>query len=311
MKIYYLALCLFTFIAISCSKIDVKSEAVRQLKGYGMESRFIEIDGRQVHYTVSGSGEPIVLIHGWSAWNGYWNKQVPDLSKKYRVYAVDLYGHGLSHRFADESERYTIATQSDMVIKFLEKLSIKNACLVGHSMGGHISVRVASKAGDRIRKLVLVSSAGLKEHEEKAPLVMRIAMALRFDIMLKYFAPRPAVWLMAKFFMYYRDNPVNPQLVDDVSLLTLYDFERRSAFARVTRDALFNDSVNDAAPGLKMPTFLIWGKEDIVIPVELGVIYNKLIPESKLHVIEKAGHMVFDEKPEEFNRVLIRFLDEK
>ena len=139
--------------------VDRQIEA--RLRLHGVHSEFVTVNGYKMHYLVGGAGRPLVLVHGLGSRGADWANLIPQfIDGGHRVYAVDLLGYGLSSRPKDES--YSIADQASMVEGFLDSQHLPQVDLAGWSMGGWIAMRVALQQPERIRRLVLLDSAGLR-----------------------------------------------------------------------------------------------------------------------------------------------------
>ena len=139
--------------------VDRQIEA--RLRLHGVHSEYVTVNGYKMHYLVGGSGRPLVLVHGLGSRGADWANLIPQfIDGGNRVYAVDLLGYGLSSQPKDES--YSIADQASMVEGFLDSQHLPQVDLAGWSMGGWIAMRVALQQPERIRRLVLLDSAGLR-----------------------------------------------------------------------------------------------------------------------------------------------------
>lgn len=120
------------------------------------EHTFTTADGNRMPYTVAGAGDvTVVLLHCWMCNRTFWSEQVPILSRQYRTVAVDLPGHGDA---TADRDAWTVGQYGDDVAGLLEELDLSNVVLVGHSMGGPVSLRAAALAGDRVRGIVAVDT---------------------------------------------------------------------------------------------------------------------------------------------------------
>lgn len=239
--------------------------------------RYVEVNGLRARYREEGAqngGVPLVMVHGFNGSCDYFYPHpAPDLGAERHVLSLDLPGNGLSAKMpAHNLEAYV-----DFMIGFLDALQIEQADLLGHSMGGLLSIGAVVKAPHRFRKLVLVDSAGLPE------LVRR-------------------QWL-APF-----------KMLTDSSLwqVGLYPtFIKIGLRARTGREGLRmirNVSVRRDLRSVTLPTLIIWGSRDRVVPLEHGAFMARHIPGARLAIIRGAGHMPFYEKPEECARLVLSFL---
>lgn len=247
-----------------------------QLRWAGVESGQVTIGGHRIHYFVRGpvSGYPVVLIHGLGGRSEDWVNMAPTLvSAGYRVYTPDLLGFGQSEQPANAS--YSIPEQASLVVGFLDVLQLKQVDLVGWSMGGWIVQKVAIDHPERIRRLVLIDSAGL-------------AMAPDWDTRL--FTPTTSVELDQLDALLMPHPPVVPGFVaQDILRLTAQNgwvIQRALASMGTGKDA-----TDSRLPLLKMPVLILWGDQDHITPLSEGRAIHKLIPQSRLGIAHGCGHL--------------------
>lgn len=305
----YAALILCAALLASCASSphtrDSIREEVRAMK-IG-ESRFVEVEGRPMHYLEAGRGEPMVLIHGWVCWGAYWKHMMPLLSEKYHVYAVDLPGHGISDRTSDSSVQYDTASQAKRIIEFMDKVGIDRAHVVGHSMGGEISARVALMAPRRVNRLVLLCAAGLENNPRSIPWYLRLGRAMRVESLSKWFFRESLVRVFTPGLMFHPDSPVPEDFMHEMAMINCSSHEYRSAVGKVTCEGIWQSFIDKAVPTLKIPTLIASARADKVVPPELGALYHDLIPNSKFIIYEKAGHMLPWEQAGDLSREIAAF----
>ncbi len=252
-----------------------------------------EVDGIGVHYVERGSGTPVVLIHGFGAHTYSYRYLIPELAKDHRVVALDLKGFGYSERVARSD--YTMAAQARVVVGLMDALGMETASLVGHSMGGAVAMRVASTCPQRVDRLVLVASAS----GDRVP--MPPARLIR--PFLPLFAHLLSGWLM-------RRSVYDPSIVTD---------EMRQAYRRpmtikgsmnglnqMLRDARRDTPIDYA--GITQPTLLLWGSHERVLPSWMLPRLRARLPHAELVTVDQAGHLLLEERPEECNAAIRRFL---
>ncbi|HEY9126826.1 MAG TPA: alpha/beta fold hydrolase, partial [Acidobacteriaceae bacterium] len=214
------------------------------LKLAGVESYSVYVHGHRLHYYVSGQpgGEPVVLLHGLGGRSEDWIRMLPYLQRAgYRVYTPDLLGFGQS----DEplTATYSIREQSRLVVGFMDKVGLERVDLGGWSMGGWIAQKVAVDNPDRVRRLVLMDSAGLK-------------VPPAWDTNL--FTPRTPAELNELHALLTPDpKPMPKFVVDDMLKLSRdYGWVVKKALASMlsARDVMDAD-----LPSLKMPVLILWG----------------------------------------------------
>jgi pimeloyl-ACP methyl ester carboxylesterase len=230
----------------------------------------------RLHYRVAGDGPPLVLVHGYGAASSWWRHNMGPLAAQRRVYAPDLGGFGRSwpkHRFS--LERTVACLES-----WMQELGLPCADLCGHSMGGHVCLRLAAAHPERVRKLVLVDASGLPLHTRLLPLAWRS--------------------LRSHGHMRFRFAPIALATALQAGPLVLWS----------ALHDLLADDVQTVLSGIAAPTLLVWGERDLLVPLELGRALHQAIQGSRLVVVPDAGHNVMFERPEQFNRLVLDFLAE-
>lgn len=238
----------------------------------------IQVGDQVVYYQVVGQGEPIILIHGLSGSTRWWVRNVPALSEHYQVYLLDLPGFGTMRRIR---QRFILDEVAAGIVSWMQAIGIKQAHLVGHSMGGYICLWIAAHHPELIKCLVLVSPAGI-------PRVRSLyGYALPLLVAVRYFKPS-----------FY------PILISDAlraGPLTLL---------RATQDLLTKD-IRDNLNDITAPILLVWGEHDSLVPPALGDILRQELQHARLLILKKAGHISMYDQPEEFNAAVLAFLSGK
>jgi pimeloyl-ACP methyl ester carboxylesterase len=271
--------------------------------------RSIEIDGGNVNYVDMGSGDapPVLFVHGLGGCWQNWLENVPRVAQERRVIAPDLPGFGASEM---PLERISIPGYGQFLDKLCDRLGLDEVVIVGNSMGGFVGAEVAIQFPSRVERLVLVSAAGLSITNVRrrpvqtwgravAALGAYGAAHLRPAIVrprlrhltLGYVARHPTR-LRADLCWEIMSGAGRPGFVDALNALLDYDFRDRIGEIRV-------------------PTFIVWGSDDMLVPVEDASEFERLIPNSRKVIFEDTGHVPMLERPETFNALLIEFLAEE
>ena len=255
-------------------------------------------DQGNVHYEVFGRGKPVILLHGWLGSWGLWQQTMADLSTSYRTYALDFWGFGESGR-----RRATYAVQDfvSLVDQFMEALGIASAPLVGHSMGGTVSLSVAIQYPDRVAKVAVAGSP--IEGSSLAPLLKlagyRPIAFLLFNLMGPFRA-----WMKYFYSRSICKDPRFPAMMDrDLSRTTLESFLRSIASLRRT----------DLTPSLgqvRVPALGLYGDKDRVVDPLQWQPLEKGVARAQIAHFPNAGHFMMLEAPAEFSQRLKKFLDE-
>jgi pimeloyl-ACP methyl ester carboxylesterase len=293
-------------------------------KPRSISSEFIEVGSLRVHQSYGGRGTPVVFIHGLGS-SGYmeWRYNLEDTAARHRVFAPDLPGYGRTEK---PRARYTIQYFARFVERYMEDRGLRSAAVVGASLGGRIALELALEQPRLVRKLVLVNALGLGRPRVTAAQMTyglvtlpRVGEAvMRFARDALYWAPPNMIRRVAA--RYAGASTDHVKAMDDGYLDNLREMYSTDGFhnaylstvrSLINPSALFggNHDVTARLNELKVPVQLIWGANDPMFPVAHAARAHAMIPRSKLAVIEGAGHSPQAERPEEFNRVLRRFLD--
>lgn len=268
---------------------DIPVEELKE-KYANDESRFVEIDGMQVHYRDEGKGMAIVLIHGTASSLHTWDAWTDKLKKDYRVIRLDLPAFGLTgpHPTRD----YKIENYSNFIDQFLIKLDVDRLYLAGNSLGGNISWHYASEHPEKVKKLILVDPSGYPRDGEK-PWIFTLAQTPILNSIIRYFTPKSIIEKNLQQ-VYFDDSKITPELIDRFYELTLREGNRTAFIDRAKTDMIDHTS---KLKTLTTPTLLIWGKEDSWIPVSDGNRFLTDLPNAQLVILENSGHVPMEENP--------------
>ncbi|HKV37462.1 MAG TPA: alpha/beta hydrolase [Pyrinomonadaceae bacterium] len=285
---------------------DADWQKYRHVVFHSDHSRFVEIDGVRVHYQEAGeSNHPaLVLIHGFASSTLVWSKVFLNLAEAgFRVIAVDLLGYGYSGK--PRNGEYTIAGQASLLTKLLEYLGIKRATLVGSSYGGAVAATCALDHAQRVDKLVLVGTVNnnqpLRYHlmrlfsspvlgDVVSPLLIGSRRLLRKRMKRVYDRHE---WVLDERRVDARHFPLRASGTHRAMIRTVRSWDAE----RISRDAHL----------IQQPTLLLWGENDIDIPLADGERLHEEIPGSRLIVFLNCGHLPHEEYPEAFTKVVVDF----
>ncbi len=272
----------------------------------------VYLHGHRVNFNIAGQGPPVVLIHGVAGRAAQWDQSAQLLAQTHTVIAPDLLGHGDS---AKPRGDYSLGAHASGIRDLLVGLNVERASVVGHSLGGGIAMQFAYQFPERCQRLVLVSSGGLGQ--DVHPL-LRAATLPGSEIVLPLLA-HPRVVEVASLV---------PRALGQIGLRTRPDLtemargyqslsnaDARSAFIQTLRSVIdptgqrvnASDRLYLAA---KMPSLIIWGRRDRIIPVEHAEPAHEAMPGSRLELFDESGHFPHLDDPVRFARTLERFLDE-
>jgi pimeloyl-ACP methyl ester carboxylesterase len=249
-----------------------------------------------VHYEVYGRGRPVILLHGWLGSWGLWQDTMAYLGRYYRTYALDFWGFGESGKKRDS---YNVQDFVSLVDQFMEQLGIGRAPLVGHSMGGTVSLSVAMQYPHRVRKVVVIGS----------PIV-----GSSLSLLLKLFGRKTIanivyhnMWglrlgfkLMSPF--YTRDPHWPEYMHRDLSQTTLESFLLSIASLRET-------DLRPRLPEVCVPVMGMYGDKDIVVHPAQWLPLQSGLQSCRTERFPTSGHFIMLDDPERFKVVLHDFLD--
>ncbi|MFL5872963.1 MAG: alpha/beta fold hydrolase [Solirubrobacterales bacterium] len=260
-----------------------------------------------VNYAEIGEGEPIVFVHGIAGCWRNWLENLPHFGRSYRAIALDLPGFGDSPM---PSWEITMANYGRLIHDFCERLGIDSvAALVGNSMGGFISTEAVIEEPDRFERLVLISAAGVSFAEwegrsfEAGARIFKAAIPMMSGERRSYWT-RPRGRKLAFGRVFRNPDRLRPEL--------LAEQVRPGLQAPGFSDALTSIWGYDTRARLQeieIPTMVVWGLNDQIVPVEAALAYHRLIPESRLEIFERTGHLPMLERPGRFNPLLEGFIE--
>lgn len=238
-----------------------------------------------VNYYVSenfNNNSPLVYIHGWSSEARHFGRV---LEKCDNFIAIDLPGFGKSEML---KTIWTTGHYADFLKSALKKLEINNPILAGHSFGGSVIIKYSANGG-KAKKIILIASSGIRQK------TIRIYFYIFLAKLGRLFFSLPGL------------NPIKNKakkkfhkVIDAEDFSRLTDGPLKETFKNIIGENLKEDLKK-----IKTDACLIWGKKDITTPLNEGIIMKKLIKGSKIFVIEGAGHYVFLDKEEEFNKIFL------
>jgi pimeloyl-ACP methyl ester carboxylesterase len=273
-------------------------------------SDFIDVKGQIVHLRDEGprsAALTVVLLHGTSASLHTWEGWVKVLARHARVITLDLPGYGLTGPFtgAYVAGGYRGDNVARLVIDVLDALGVERFAIGGNSYGGEISWRVASLVPDRVLRLILVCSGGARFESQSLPLGWHIARLPVLGALSEHFLPRALV-AQGLATAYADPGRVSPELVDRYYELTLREGNRRALGERLRQ--LERGADIDRLAKLQLPTLILWGRLDRIVPLAVADVFRNAIVGSQLVVFDDLGHVPQEEDPARTVEPVIRFL---
>jgi pimeloyl-ACP methyl ester carboxylesterase len=270
--------------------------------------RSVELPGARVNYVEIGEGRPILFVHGISGCWQNWLENLPHFGAGQRAIALDLPGFGASPM---PSWPIEMTAYARLLGDFCEKLGIEGATLVGNSMGGLLAVEAATTNPARFERLVLVSAAGIINTWN--PQMRATATAWAWHEFGPAFANRGRAIVSRKRAreLVFRPFVRYPRrLREDLLLEQIVNgLKRAEGFGDALLSLIVHDS-RERLAAIEMPTLIVWGLSDRVVPVAAAASYHRRIPHSRLEIFERTGHVPQLERPLRFNGLLEEFLDE-
>ena len=269
----------------------------------------VTIHGHHVGYRDAGDGDVILLIHGMAGSSRSWREVMPTLAEQYRVIAPDLLGHGES---AKPMGDYSLGAHASGVRDLLGVLGVDRVTVVGQSFGGGVAMQLAYQHPELVDRLVLVDSGGLGREVSWMLKALTLPGAeFVMPAIFPGFIRDAGNWVSERLTSLGVSAPHAAEMWRAYGGLT--EVPNRHAFVRTLRSVIdpggqsvnANDRLYLTAD---MPTLIVWGSDDPVIPVEHGEAAHEAMPHSRLEIFEGVGHFPHAEAPEQFVEVLTDFI---
>lgn len=277
--------------------------------GIPVERHDLNVGGMRLHYLTCGQGDPIVLLHGRGGAAALFTPLFAPLAANHQVIALDLPGWGLSGKppFSGRSAREALDLWMSGVLALLDALRVPQADVLGHSMGGLTALGLGLEHGDRVRRLVLVDAGGLSG---RMRLDERVQWWLKPERLVHWFGPRVLEWGLR------RERGGKPikrderfafqyelMTQDGIAASGPRAFDKWVSLSGVHLD--FTRKVRDLA----MPTLLMWGDKDATTPYADALLAARALGPGHLVAFTGCGHTPFEERPADFSRTLLTWLD--
>lgn len=274
------------------------------------ELQHVSIHGHEVGYRAGGEGQVILLLHGIAGSSRTWRGVMPALAERYRVLAPDLLGHGESAKPVGD---YSLGAYASGLRDLLDVLDVPSATIVGHSFGGGVAMQLAYQHPERCDRLVLVASGGLGR--EVSWMLRLLALPGSELVMPILFPPllRDRGDDVGRFL---HDRGIRSPRVDEMwrSYGSLADSPNRRAFLRTLRAVIepggqVVSAMDRIGLAAAVPTLIVWGEHDDIIPVAHAHAAHEAIPGSRLVVLEGATHFPHAEHPGRFVAALTDLME--
>lgn len=260
-----------------------------------MQEEFVTVEGSRIRYLKAGSAKRnLVLIHGLGASAERWDLVIPSFAKNFTVYVPDLIGFGFSDK---PNVDYTTDFFAKFVASFLSELGIKKAIVVGSSLGGQIAVEFASSNQQTVERLILVSPAGAMK--QSTPALDAYIMAALY--------PDPSTAKNAFSMMTGNNKEVSQTTIDGFVQRMLMP-NAKYAFMSTILGLKNAPEISNKLEVLEIPTLVIWGELDPVIPIKYAEYFVQKIRDCRFYQMENCGHTPYVEDPKEFTKIVLGFL---
>jgi len=273
-----------------------------ELLGTPFELGYVDAAGTRTRYLEIGSGEPLILLHGTGGHLEAYARNFAPLSEHFRVIAYDMTGHG----YTDKPDTpYTVDLHSDHLLALMDSLGIERAHLSGESLGAWVAAWTAARHPERVSKLMLNTPGNIKDKRE-------VMKGLKESSLRAVREASPETVRARVEWLFYDKSLVTEELVD--IRLAIY---RQPGFLRAMENivALQDPAVRSRyswkpewVGRIEAETLLLWTSHDPTGGLDEGELLDGWLPNSRLEVIQDAGHWPQWEKPEEFHRAHLQFL---
>ncbi len=251
--------------------------------------------GLPVHYEQFGSGNDVLMLHGWGGCIASFAPITEHLCKKYRVTVIDFPGFGET---PSPNEAWSVSDYADMTEEFMERVFQTPCDIISHSFGGRVSIVMAARNHGNIRRMVFCDAAGVRN---------KLSMKTRIKVFAYKFGKRlsksKTVCRILNWFGY--------DLKSRIAKSGSADYRALSGVMRQTFVKVVNEDLTPLLRRITVPVLLIWGSEDKDTPLWHAKVMEKQIPDAGLVIYEGAGHFAYLERAAAVNRVLDTFLGEE
>lgn len=287
--------------ALALSSVGCMTFHQGAMPGEPKTATFAQVEGARVRYVDTGKGPAVVLLHGFASALDTWDLLIPRLAQKHRVIALDLKGFGWTDRPDGD---YSPQAQGKMVFALLDQLKVDKTALVAHSWGSSVALAMALNQPQRFTRIALYDAW---VYEEQLPTMFVWARAeVVGDILFElFYKERPDDKLAQAF---YNKDFITEKLMEDVEMAMDRPGTVAAALAAV-RGQRFAQ-MQDRYRTIQQPVLLLWGREDVVTPVQIGERLSRDLVNSRLVIYPRCGHLPMVEAAAASNAELSSFVDE-
>ncbi|MDA2992500.1 MAG: alpha/beta fold hydrolase [Actinomycetota bacterium] len=273
------------------------------------ELKNLDLHGERVVYVDEGSGEVLLLLHGMAGSSQTWRSVIKPLSRRFRVIAPDLPGHGESTKPRSD---YSLGAFAVLLRDLLDELGVTRATIIGHSLGGGVAMQFLYQHPDYAQRLILIGSGGLGPD---VGLTLRLLSAPGAELIMPIIAPRQVLTAGDRVWSWLRKAGIEAPRGEEIwrSYSTFSDAPTRQAFLRTLRSVVDYrgqavSALNRLNTKTELPIMAIWGEKDAIIPVKHAYAAQQARPDIRLEVLAGVGHFPQVERPAEVVELIEDFI---
>lgn len=285
---------IFMAMSLLMTACDPKSDVLSAAENspyFTGQDQFVSVDGLGVRYREEGprDGPAIIMVHGFTSSLETWDLLAAELKDEYRVIRMDLPGHGLTG--PDPQGRYTNEDTVRFLAEFIDALNVEKPVLVGNSLGGLVSWRLAATSSEALSGLILISPGGFSingvtDKPVEVPLMVEM-----------YLTKAPMAGIKRATTALYADpEKLTEARINSVRDMMLWPGNGEAFVARAASFTL-PDPTDDLS-NITVPTLIVWGDKDVMVPLAHGSKFVAALPNAKLKIYENTGHVPQEEMPE-------------
>jgi len=305
---------LFSILFVYSLSIPAQT-TISETLNYDTVVKKIQINSEEIAYREEGAGDNVLLfVHGLSSNMEAWSKNIAKLKENFTSIAIDLPGYGKSSKNASH---YSMADYACFINKFIQQKELKNVSLIGHSMGGQVSLHTVLKHPENFEKLILIAPAGIETFSPQEAGILKVSYTAE---MVQNATEEQ---IRNNFKMNFYEFPADAEFMvkDRIVMKEASDFKDHSIIIVNNIAAMLDEPVLEDLNKIKIPVLMIFGKEDALIPnryfhptqdlLFLSKTAKEQLPQLQVKIIEKAGHFVNFEKAAEVNREIEDFMNQE
>jgi 2-hydroxy-6-oxonona-2,4-dienedioate hydrolase len=251
--------------------------------------------GYKLHYREAGQGPVIILLHGLGGDGSRWTATMNELASDFRVIALDQIGFGASDK---PLVNYNHGLLTEFLVEFMKSIGVSKASILGHSMGGFVGMYAAVHYPEVVDRLILLDGGGLA-NSPRSPHLVQIQNGTTLAETREYFK-----------LMFYDKSRVTDQMVRENYVRRL---QASYTISRMQEARAKDLSVisQEQARSIRAPTLIIWGQQDELLDPSIAGELERVVPDSRVELLDKCGHIPQAEQPERFNQLVREFLTAK